>query len=78
MKHSEIIEDFKSPYMEQTANCLNILKMSQAERNIYRASRNETLKERDYIVSAEAKGEALGKAERNVEIAKNLRKLYHR
>ena len=84
MKHSEVKGDFKSPYMQRIANRLNVLKMSPAERNVYRASRNETLKERDYIVSAEEKGlqEGLekgkaegisqGKAERDIEIAREM------
>jgi len=54
--------------------------MSPADRKEYNAYRNESLKERDYIVSAEekgieigkAEGKAKGKAERNIEIAKNL------
>ena len=54
--------------------------MTPAERKEYTAYRNESLKEREYIVSAEekgieigmVKGEAKGKAERDIEIAKNL------
>ena len=49
MKHSEVKEDFKSPYMRRVAERLNILKMTKAERKIYQAYRNESLKERDYI-----------------------------
>ena len=76
MKHSEVKEDFKSPYMKKVADRLNIFKMTPSERKEYTAYRNESLKERDYIVSAEEKGieigKAEGKAEEKIEIAKNL------
>jgi len=76
MKHSEVKEDFRSPYMQKIADRLNILTMSPAERSIYRASRNETLKERDYIVSAEEKGMKKGmekgREEEKITIAINL------
>ena len=55
MKHSEVKEDFKSPYMKKVADRLNIFKMTPSERKEYTAYRNESLKERDYIVSAEEK-----------------------
>jgi predicted transposase/invertase (TIGR01784 family) len=58
--------------MQRIANRLNVLKMSPAERNVYRASRNETLKERDYIVSAEEKGLAEGEEKKAIEIAKEM------
>jgi predicted transposase/invertase (TIGR01784 family) len=78
MKHSEVKEEFKSPYMKKVADRLNVLKMTPAERKEYTAYRNESLKERDYIVSAEEKGieigKAEGKAEEKIEIAKNLLK----
>ena len=76
MKHSEVKEDFKSPYMKKVADRLNVLKMTPAERKEYTAYRNESLKERDYIVSAEEKGmeigKAEGKAEEKITIARNL------
>lgn len=60
MKHSEIKEDFKSPYMKKVAKRLNILKMNNEERAEYRAYLNESFKNRDYIVSAEEKGRSEG------------------
>jgi predicted transposase/invertase (TIGR01784 family) len=72
MKHSEVKKDFKSPYMKKVADRLNILKMSPADRKEYTSYRNESLKERDYIVSAEEKGKAEGKAERDIEIARAM------
>lgn len=62
MKHSEVKEDFKSPYMKKVADRLNILKMTPEERKIYTTYRNETLKERDYILSAKEKGREEGEA----------------
>ena len=41
--------------------------MSPADRKEYNAYRNESLKERDYIVSAEEKGIEIGKAEGKAE-----------
>ena len=76
MKHSEVKKEFKSPYMKKVADRLSVLKMTPAERKEYTAYRNESLKERDYIVSAEEKGieigKAEGKAERDIEIAKKM------
>ncbi len=80
MKHSEVKEDFKSPYMKKVAQRLNILKMSPADRKEYSIYRNKSLKERDYIVSAEEKGmaqgmekgEAKGRAEEKIQIAKAM------
>lgn len=60
MKHSEVKKDFKSPYMKKVASRLNILKMSYKEQIIYHACMNKSLKDRDYIVSAEERGEEKG------------------
>jgi len=67
-KHSEVREDFKSPYMKKVAQRLNILTMTPAERKAYHEYMNKSLKERDYIVSAEEKGEEKAKT----EIAKKM------
>ena len=67
MKHSEVKAEFKSPYMKKVADRLSVLKMTPAERKEYTAYRNESLKERDYIVSAEEKGIEIGKAEGKAE-----------
>jgi predicted transposase YdaD len=66
MKHSTVKEDFKSPYMKKLYQRLSVLTMPSAERAIYLEYRNKTLKERDYIVGAEAKG----KAEEKIEMAR--------
>jgi predicted transposase/invertase (TIGR01784 family) len=70
MKHSEVKEDFKSPYMKKVSQRLDILKMTKDEKIEYSAYRNESLKERDYIISAEEKGIEKGK----IEVARNLLK----
>src|ERR1700729_3284137 len=62
MKHSKIPENFKSPYMQKVAQRLSILTMTKDEREKYRADRSETLKGRDYLVSAEEKGIEIGEA----------------
>lgn len=75
-KHSEVKDDFKSPYMKKVSDRLNILKMTPLEREAYRNHVSESLKERDYIVSAEEKGEAKGlargKAEGKAELIKMM------
>jgi hypothetical protein len=68
MKHSVVRDDFKSPYMKKVAERLSILKMTPKELKVYNEYVNKSLKERDYIVSAEAKG----KADEKVEIAKEM------
>jgi predicted transposase/invertase (TIGR01784 family) len=60
LKHSEIKAEFKSPYMQKIAERLNILKMSPAERAVYNAYMNKSLKERDYLVAATEKGKVEG------------------
>ncbi|MGX6959679.1 MAG: PD-(D/E)XK nuclease family transposase [Rickettsia endosymbiont of Pentastiridius leporinus] len=57
VKHSEVREDFKSPYMRKVADRLSILKMTPRERVAYQEYMNKSLKERDYLISAEEKGE---------------------
>ena len=76
MKHSEVKEDFKSPYMKKVAERLSILTMTNQERETYDSYIMDSMKGRDYLISAEAKGRAEGKvegrAERDIEIALNL------
>ncbi|MFT8259021.1 MAG: hypothetical protein ACMZI2_06905 [Candidatus Symbiodolus clandestinus] len=76
MKHSEVKQEFSSPLMKKVAERLNVLKMNQQERIHYQAYVNESLKERDYLVSAEEKGREEGREEGRQDerfaIAKNL------
>lgn len=66
-KHSEVRDDFKSPYMKKVAERLNLLKMTTKERIAYNKYVNESLKQRDYLLSAEEKGreEGFEKGEEN-------------
>lgn len=68
LKYSKIPEGAKSPYMKKVAERLSILKMSRAEKQAYMDYRGEVLKQRDYLVAAEAKGEAKEK----IKIAKSM------
>lgn len=80
MKYSEVKEDFKSPYMKKVAQRLSILTMTNQERETYDSYIMDSMKGRDYLISAEAKGRAEGEAkgraegrtERDMEIALNL------
>lgn len=72
MKHSEVKEDFKSPYMKKAAERLSILTMSNQEREIYDSYVMDSMKGRDYLISAEAKGKAEGKAEERMQIARAM------
>ena len=60
MKHSKISKDFKSTIMQKVSDRLAILKMTDVERKKYNTHINKTLKERDYLTSAEEKGKKLG------------------
>lgn len=72
MKHSEVKEDFKSPYMKKVAERLSILKMNAEEKAAYYTYLKETLTQRDVITAAEEKGIEKGEARAKIEIAKNL------
>jgi predicted transposase/invertase (TIGR01784 family) len=72
MKHSEVKDDFKSPYMKKAAERLSILKMSNQEREVYDTYVMDSMKGRDYLISAEAKGKAEGRAEEKMEIARAM------
>jgi predicted transposase/invertase (TIGR01784 family) len=85
MKHSEVRDDFKSPYMKKVAERLNILTMDAYEKDEYYRYIKETLTQRDTISAAEEKGQARGVQQgmqqgiqyEKLEIAKNmLRKGY--
>jgi predicted transposase/invertase (TIGR01784 family) len=67
MKHSEIKQGFKSPYMTKVAERLSVIKMSSEERNEYIYYQKQSVHSQDILSAAEAKGEAKGKAEGKVE-----------
>jgi predicted transposase/invertase (TIGR01784 family) len=76
MKHSEIRQGFKSPYMTKVAERLSVIKMSSEERNEYIYYQKQSVHSQDILSAAEAKGEAKGKAEgasnKAIEIAKAM------
>ncbi|MEW9889998.1 MAG: hypothetical protein AB2989_06300 [Candidatus Symbiodolus clandestinus] len=72
MKHSEVKQEFSSPLMKKVAERLNVLKMNQKERIHYQAYVNESMKERDYLVSAEEKGREEGRQDERFAIAKKM------
>ncbi|CAN0587439.1 unnamed protein product [Ectocarpus sp. 12 AP-2014] len=74
MKHSDTRADFKSPYMSKVQEKLNVLKMSLEERNDYYSYLKEAVHSQDVLSSAEAKGEARGKAEGIEKTAINMLK----
>ena len=72
MKYDNIPVKFHSPYMQQVAEKLSILKMTPTERANYSYYRKKLYNDRDELQAAEARGVDKGKAERNIEVAKNL------
>jgi len=67
MKHSEIKQGFKSPYMTKVAERLSVIKMNSAERNEYIYYQKQSVHSQDILQSAEAKGRVEGKAEGKAE-----------
>ncbi|MEM7055872.1 MAG: Rpn family recombination-promoting nuclease/putative transposase [Bacteroidota bacterium] len=80
MKHSEVREEFQSPYMKKVSERLMLLKLTPKELAAYRKYRSESLKERDRIVSAREEGIEEGATSKATEIAFNMlqQKLDHK
>lgn len=72
MKHSDIKQSFKSPYMTKVAERLAVIKMSAAERNEYIYYQKQSVHSQDILQAAETKGKAEGRTEEKTEIALNL------
>jgi hypothetical protein len=76
MKHSEIKQGFKSPYMAKVAERLSVIKMSSEERNEYIYYQKQSVHSQDILNAARAEGEAKGEAKgiekRNIEVAVNM------
>lgn len=72
MKHSDIKQSFKSPYMAKVAERLAVIKMSAAERNEYIYYQKQSVHSQDILQAAETKGKAEGRFKEKVEIALNL------
>jgi predicted transposase/invertase (TIGR01784 family) len=67
MKHDEVPKPFRSKYMEQVSEKLNILKMSPEERAGYYDYLKKIYSDRDELQAAEARGEAKGEAKGKAE-----------
>ena len=72
MKYDEVPQNYHSPYMAQVAEKLSILKMTPAERARYSYYQKKLYSDRDELQAAEARGEARGKTEEKIEIAKAM------
>lgn len=60
MKHSEVREDFKSPYMKKVQERLAVLKMTDADRMDYYQYLKEAVHSQDVLMTATEKGKAEG------------------
>jgi predicted transposase/invertase (TIGR01784 family) len=76
MKHSEVREDFKSPYMKKVQERLAVLKRNEADRMAYYQYLKEAVHSQDILLAATEKGkpEGIQEGEKNMQliIAKNL------
>jgi hypothetical protein len=63
LKHSEVREDFRSPYMRKVYERLRVLNLPAKDLAAYRKYRTDSLKERDRIVSAKEEGREEGRQE---------------
>jgi predicted transposase/invertase (TIGR01784 family) len=72
MKHSEIKQEFKSPYMAKVAERLSVIKMSSEERNEYIYYQKQSVHSQDILNAARAEGEAKGEAEGIKKTALNM------
>jgi len=72
MKYDNIPVKFHSPYMQQVAEKLSILKMTPTERANYSYYRKKLYNDRDELQAAEARGVDKGKMEEKTTIAKSL------
>ena len=72
MKYDKVPKNYHSPYMSQVAEKLSILKMTKEERELYSYYQKKLHNDRDELKFAEARGEARGKEEKAIEIAKKM------
>lgn len=76
MKHSEIKQGFKSPYMAKVTERLAVIKMSAAERNEYIYYQKQSVHSQDILNAAKVEGRAEGRAEgenkKAIEIARAM------
>jgi len=74
MKHSEIKQGFKSPYMAKVVERLSVIKMSSEERNEYIYYQKQSVHSQDILNAARAEGEAKGEAKGIKKTAINMLK----
>lgn len=74
MKHSEIKQGFKSPYMAKVAERLSVIKMSSEERNEYIYYQKQSVHSQDILNAARAEGKAKGEAKGIKKTALNMLK----
>lgn len=72
MKYDEVPKNYHSHYMTQVAEELSILKMTPEEKANYSYYQKKLYNDRDELQAAEARGEARGKAEEKIEIARKM------
>ncbi len=74
MKYDEVPENYHSPYMEQVAAKLSILKMTPEERSDYSYYQKKLYNDRDELDAALSRGIEQGRAEGVEKIAINMLK----
>ncbi len=72
IKHSEVKEDFKSPYMQKIAQKLSILKMSDSERNDYFRYMKDVNTKQTSNEAAMKQGQEEGELRKALNIAKKM------
>lgn len=60
MKHSDVREDFKSPYMNKVSDRLRILKMNKEDRDTYYHYIKKAIQADDTLSAAKIEGEKIG------------------
>ena len=63
MKYDKVPSHYRSPYMKQVAEKLNVLQMTKAERENYSYYQKQLYNDRDELQAAEARGIEKGKEE---------------
>ncbi len=72
MKHDNVPENFKSPYMEKVKERLTFLKMTRDERNEYIVYRKKIISDQDSIKTAKEVGREEGREEERLKNAKDF------
>lgn len=72
MKHSEIKQGFKSPYMAKVTERLAVIKMSAEERSEYIYYQKQSVHSQDILNAAKVEGRAEGENKKAIEIARAM------